>query len=111
MDPRLGLIVAAAVILLAAGGAHDVTAALEGDGVRVIVKVAQAPGTPLDRAQDVVLAELAGTSYRVLHRYLNSPFLALEVGADALRLLDRSPNVLSVARDIDAHPLAPGARR
>jgi hypothetical protein len=58
-----------------------------------------------------VLAELAGTSCRILHRYLNSPFLALEVGEDALRVLDRSPNVVSVAGDFELHPLAPGARR
>src|SRR5438105_5018665 len=60
--------------------------------VRVIVKVDQPEGQPIDRAQDVVLGELTGTAMRLLHRYLTSPFLALEVREDALRILDRSPH-------------------
>jgi hypothetical protein len=119
--PRLA--VAATAMVLAAGPADaaagdfrrippDIAAAAQRTGpVRVIVKVAQPPGAPVDRAQDVVLGELTGTASRVLHRYLNSPFLALEVGEDALHVLDRSPNVLSVAGDFDVHPRSPGVRR
>ena len=76
--------------------------------VRVIVKVDQPAGSPIDRAQDTVLGELASSSCRVLHRYLNSPFLALEVGIDALRVLDRSPHVISVVGDFEMRPLTPG---
>ncbi len=90
----------------------DVAAVAERSGsVRVIVKVDQPAGTTLERAQDAVLAELAHSSCRVLHRYVSSPFLALEVGVDGLRVLDRSTHVVSVAGDFEMRPLSPGATR
>ena len=91
---------------------RDVAAAAQSSGsVRVIVRIDQPAGTPVDQAQDAVLAELAGTSCRILHRYLTSPFLALEVGPDALRVLDRSSHVLSVAGDFEMRMPVPGATR
>jgi len=90
----------------------DVEAAARNTGaVRVIVKVDQPAGTPIDRAQDAVIAELTGTSCRILHRYLTSPFLALEVGLDALRVLDHSSHVVSVTADFEMRPQTPGATR
>jgi hypothetical protein len=106
------VVVAVATLVLAQLGRipPEVAAAAQRDGVvRVIVKLDQRPGTSPGQAQDAVLAELAGTSARVLHRYLTSPFLALEVGTDGLRILDQSPTVLSVAGDFEARPLTPGA--
>ena len=72
--------------------------------VRVIVQLVQPPGTSVAAAQDAVLAELAGSDHRLLHRYLNSAALALEVGEDALRVLGRSPHVRSVAGDFELRP-------
>src|SRR3954468_19720746 len=108
MDRVPRVVVAAAAMVLVVGPAaaapgdvHRIPAEVAAEArraglVRVIVKIVQPSGTPVDEAQTRVLAKLAGTSTRILHRYLNSPFLALEVGEDALRILDRSPNVLSV---------------
>jgi hypothetical protein len=89
----------------------EVVAAERSGPVRVIVRLVHPPGTPVDRTQDAVLAELAGTSYRILHRYRTSPFLALEVAENALRVLDRSAHVVSVAGDREAHTQDPGAKR
>jgi len=75
--------------------------------VRVIVKVARdAPaGETIEAAQNVVLNELAGTSFKVLHKYINSAFLALDVGPDALETLGRSPKVESIAADFALEPM------
>jgi len=54
--------------------------------------------------QDSVLQALQGTQYRLLHRYAASPFLALEVGPDALNALKASPLVISVVPDINIEP-------
>lgn len=89
----------------------DVVAAQQRGPVRVIVRLVQPAGTPITQAQDALLAELTGTTCRVLHRYLTSPFMALEVGEDALRVLDRSPNVVSVAGDVEAHTQSPAPKR
>jgi hypothetical protein len=85
--------------------------AVKRDGpIRVIVRIAPPARTFPSAAQDKVLAELAGSRHRVIHRYANSPVLALEVGEDALRALDRSPHVQSVAADFAKRPAAPGTR-
>lgn len=76
--------------------------------IRVIVQVARPAGTPIAQVQDAVLAELAGTGHRVLHRYLNSPALAVEVNEEALRVLAGSRHVLSIARDFELRPTTPG---
>lgn len=112
------LALATAVTVVTAGTAvgagripPEVAAAVRGGPVRVIVKLSRPPGTPIDRVQDAVLAELTGTTCRVLHRYRTSPFLALEVGEDALRVLEHSPNVVSVAGDVELRPQTPGVTR
>ena len=79
--------------------------------VRVIVQLMQDPQQSIASAQQAVLTELSGTAFRVLHQYANSPVLALEAGEDALRVLDRSPHVRSVAPDVILYPMAPGPRR
>src|SRR5438067_678134 len=79
--------------------ASVVDAARRDGHVRVIVQLQRAPDVPIARAQDQVLAELAGTRARILQRYLTSPALALDVGEDALAVLDRSSNVTSIAGD------------
>ena len=85
--------------------------AVKRDGpIRVIVRIAPPARTFPSAAQDKVLAELVGSRHRVIHRYANSPVLALEVGEDALRALDRSPHVQSVAADFAIRPATPGAR-
>ena len=87
-----------------------IEAARQSGSVRVIVQLVQPAGVSVAAAQDAVLAELAGTGYRVLQRYANSPALALEAGEDALLVLDRSPNVRSVAADFEMQHRAPGTR-
>ncbi|MBM4439239.1 MAG: hypothetical protein FJ027_02375 [Candidatus Rokubacteria bacterium] len=88
--------------------ADVLTKAQRAGSVRVIVRLDLPAGAAIAPVQDAVLAELAGIPLRVLHRYLHSPFLALELGVDALRILDRSPHVLSVVSDLEA---VPGATR
>jgi len=71
---------------------------------RVLVRIARDEGETVEHAQQVVLEELQGTSVRVLHRYLNSPFLAVEGGADVLDSLARSRKVIAVSRDFELVP-------
>jgi hypothetical protein len=89
-----------------------ITEAQDKGVVRVIVKLAldEGSGKSIAEIQDAVLAELRGTDHRLLQRYINSPFLALEVGPDALARLGRSPHVLSVSRDFELRPNDPGDR-
>ena len=79
--------------------------------VRVIVKVARddSASETIEAAQNAVLNELAGTSFKILHTYINSAFLALDVGPDALEALAYSPKVESIAADFDLQ-LMPGPR-
>jgi hypothetical protein len=49
--------------------------------------------------QKNLLTELEGRTYKVIRRYDRIPGIALEVGADALAELARSPNVTSVLLD------------
>src|ERR1041384_2670384 len=81
--------------------ASVVDAARRDGHVRVIVQLQRAPDLPIAQAQDQVLAELSGTRTRILQRYLTSAALALDVGEDALVVLDRSPHVTSIAGDFD----------
>ncbi len=50
-------------------------------------------------AQSAVLAELAGTSYRVIRTFETIPFLALDVSPDALQALEGSALVVGVEED------------
>ncbi len=54
--------------------------------------------------QDQLLRELSGTKYKVVRRYDVIPGLALEVGADALAVLQKSESVTNVLAD---KPLKP----
>ncbi|HWH79620.1 MAG TPA: hypothetical protein VNT76_19710 [Candidatus Binatus sp.] len=49
--------------------------------------------------QSYVLAELLGTRYRVTRIYRKIPGIALRVGIDALKILERSPAVTNVVLD------------
>ena len=77
--------------------------------VRALVKLRrdESAGESVVAAQAAVLASLVGTDYRLLHRYGNSAFLALEIGPDALEVLARSLKVESVAADRAVRPLRP----
>jgi len=50
-------------------------------------------------AQSYLLAELAGTTFRVTRLYRSIPGIALRVGLDALKVLERSPAVTNVVQD------------
>jgi hypothetical protein len=50
-------------------------------------------------AQSYLLAELAGTAFRVTRLYRSIPGIALRVGVDALKVLERSPAVTNVVQD------------
>jgi hypothetical protein len=50
-------------------------------------------------AQSYVLAELAGTYYKVMRLYSGIPGIALRVGPDALKILEKSPAVTNVLGD------------
>ena len=77
--------------------------------VRVLVKIVrdEAARESVADAQTAVLAILAGTDYKLLYRYANSAFLALDIGQDSLAALARSPKVESVAADRAVRPLKP----
>jgi hypothetical protein len=55
-------------------------------------------------AQSYVLAELAGTYYKVMRLYSRIPGIALRVGPDALKILEQSPAVTNVLGDRPAKP-------
>jgi hypothetical protein len=50
-------------------------------------------------AQSYVLAELSGTQFKVMRLYRSIPGVALRVGLDALRILEKSPAVTNVVPD------------
>ena len=81
-----------------------VYAAVQAQGaVRVMVRLGtdDTSAQAIAAAQNEVLAALRGTTHRILQRYAASPYLALEVGLDALNALDRAPKVLTVAPDFE----------
>jgi hypothetical protein len=55
--------------------------------------------TAIYDAQGYILAELAGTRFKVMRLYQSIPGIALRVGVDALRILERSPAVTNVVPD------------
>ncbi len=60
----------------------------------------------INLVQDQLLSELSGTKYKLVRRYDVIPGLALEVGADALAVLEKSKNVINVLPDRPAKPTA-----
>ena len=55
--------------------------------------------TAILNAQSYILAELTGTQYKVMRLYTRIPGIALRVGLDALKVLERSPAVTNVLLD------------
>jgi hypothetical protein len=55
--------------------------------------------TAIHSAQSYVLAELAGTRYKVTRLYGKIPGIALRVGVDALIVLEKSPAITNVVLD------------
>lgn len=66
--------------------------------VRVVVEL-QGGREEIQASEVLVLQALDGTHYRVTRRYKSVPFLALEVSAEALRRLARSPGVRRIQED------------
>jgi hypothetical protein len=69
--------------------------------VRIFVDL-EAKFMDAESAQDMMEAELAGTTYRVLRR-LMGPAIGLEVSPDALRILDTSSLVKKVTESRPAY--------
>jgi hypothetical protein len=61
-------------------------------------------GAAIADAQDRLLAELGGTSHRLIRRFSTVPFIALEVSPDALRRLAASPRVSGISEDTVLRP-------
>ena len=77
----------------------DLLARAEAEGtVRVIVEL-RVGSEGIRAAQDALLLSLDGTQHRVTRRLTAIPFLALEVSAQALRLLAASPAVVRIEED------------
>ena len=68
-------------------------------------EAAQAQRKAVAGAQDELLAELAGTKHRVGQAFKNIPGLSLEVGLDALAVLERSAHVVKVTEERVFKPL------
>jgi hypothetical protein len=58
-----------------------------------------AAGDALARGREALLGELPRQSYRVLRAYETIPAVALEVSPEALRILEKSPAVVSIEKD------------
>jgi hypothetical protein len=108
----VGCLFAAVVLTVACGGPAHSGASLPADllgraereeTVRVIVEL-QAGPEKIQATQDLALGAIAGTRYRLTRRYQAVPFLALEVSAEALRRLARSPVVRRIEEDRVVHP-------
>jgi hypothetical protein len=56
-------------------------------------------------AQEKLLAELVGTKYKVTGRLKTLPGIGLQVGPDALRILERSTLVKKITEDFPQRPL------
>jgi uncharacterized Fe-S cluster-containing radical SAM superfamily enzyme len=54
--------------------------------------------------QEKVMAELAGTRHKITGRFYIVAGMVLEVGPDALAVLERSPNVVRVYEDVGISP-------
>lgn len=64
----------------------------------------------IDRMQERLLEELFGTRFRIVVRYQVIPGIALDVGADALAVLQSSEIVTNVVRDRPGKPAAADGR-
>ncbi len=59
----------------------------------------------IEAAQDGLIAELAGTTYKVVSKFKTLPGLSLEVGPDALAVLENSEYVKEVYLELVLRPL------
>jgi len=77
------------------------------------VEVGLAQRKAIAAAQDQLLAELTGTNYRVIGRYRSIPGIGLEMGQDALLVLERSARVTDVTEDrpVGLHPVQPKTKK
>jgi hypothetical protein len=57
-------------------------------------------------ARQAALARLAGTSYRLVRQYASVPLLALEIGPDALQVLEGMGDLVAGVRTERARPPA-----
>ncbi len=71
---------------------------------RLSKEVVVAQRQAIAAAQSYLLTELAGTKYRITRQYENIPGIALEVGSDALAVLEKSAAVVNVIQDRPARP-------
>ncbi len=122
MSQLLLLIIVSPFIGMARAGAipADIAAKAQAEGtVRIIVQL-DVPTRPegtlasplavstqrqaITAGQAAVLADLTGTNHRVARQFATIPFLALEVGPDALAALEQSSTVVGVTEDGLAAP-------
>jgi hypothetical protein len=98
----------------------EVRAAIARGPTRVLVELrlpdpaGSAPETVSARAETItaarqaVVAQLAGRTYRVLRQYTTVPLLALEIGPDALQVIEGLDDVVTRVRAERVRPpLAP----
>jgi hypothetical protein len=64
----------------------------------------QAQRQAIGSVQTDLLSELSGTKYKIIRQYQMIPSIALEVGADALSVLEKSNRVTNVLSDRPARP-------
>jgi len=96
-----------AVVLTVAATAMVLFSVVSAEATRVVVRLAVDDGTAVATAQDEVVQALPAGSFRVLQRYANSPYLALEVTPAGLEALRRLPRVAGIAADFELSPQAP----
>lgn len=93
--------IVAAELLARAAGEGSVRVIVE---LRVAAMPADARQRAIEMAQQAVLGEISHTPHRVLRVYQTVPLLALDVSADALRVLASSAHVAAVQEDTLAAP-------
>jgi len=71
--------------------------------VRVIVDLDRTFSFDVESAQNILEAELVGTTYRILGRLGTPPSISLEVGPDALLILADSKYVMKVTENRRAY--------
>lgn len=122
--PRVRRLLRASLGLLLAGGVNNASGGMipgavhqkasSGGPVRLIVQLlatavpegelksldaVTAQRQRISVTRSAVMDELAGTDYRVVREFEAIPFVALEVGPDAISALKASPRVLAVEED------------
>jgi len=93
---RAVLLIAVGVVACASAGAAAVTIdpRVEHEVARGVTRVLVEVRPPVARAQDEVLARLAGTDFKLVRRFDTSPLLVLEIGPSALAALKAMGDVV-----------------